>query len=217
MKFRLIDLTGKRFGRLTVIKRVANNKHNQLCWLCRCKCGLTPTVAGYALKNGHTKSCGCLHKELSAKICTDNFLVHGHSIHGKESLTYRIWCYMLRRCTNRNSKEYHYYGGRGITVCERWRKFTNFLEDMGERPEKHQIDRINNDSGYYKENCRWVTSKTNNRNRRNNHLVTYNGKTQCIAAWAEEYGLRYHTLYKRLSKCGWPIHKALTTSVRKYI
>lgn len=95
-------------------------------------------------------------------------------------------------------------------------KFENFLEDMGEVPEGHQIDRIDNNKGYYKENCRWVTSKTNNRNKQNNRLETYKGETQCLAVWAEKYNIPYTTLSSRINMLGWTIERALTTPVKKY-
>lgn len=124
---------------------------------------------------------------------------------------------MIQRCTNPNDKRYKNYGGRGITVCKRWRNsFEKFLEDMGEPPTKeHSIDRINNNGNYCKSNCRWVTRKEQNRNKRNNRLITYKGKTQCLIEWAEEYNINYDTLWCRIYKYGWPIEKALTTPVKK--
>jgi len=121
---------------------------------------------------------------------------------------------MVERCTNTNNKDYKYYGSRGITVCKRWMKFENFLADMGESSMGYQIDRIKNNHGYYKENCRWVTSKNNNRNRRDNRLETLNGKTQCIAAWAEEIGINKNTILWRLNH-GWSVEKTLMTPTRK--
>lgn len=122
---------------------------------------------------------------------------------------------MIQRCTNHKNKYYPNYGGRGITVCQEWRdSFENFLKDMGECPSKHQIDRIDNNGGYRKENCRWVTPKTNSRNRRDNRLETHNGKTQCLAAWAEEIGINIKTLGSRLRN-GWSIENALKISVAK--
>lgn len=193
-----VNLIGKRFGQLIIIKQSNNNKSNKIMWLCRCDCGNEKTICGGDLKNGRTKSCGCL------------LVTHGLSNHN----LYPIWNQIIQRCTNVNDKYYSDYGGRGIKVCERWRKFENFLEDMGERPPGCQIDRINNNKGYYKENCHWTTSKQNNRNRRDNHLETYNSKTQCLAAWEEETGIRQSIIRHRL-KTGWSIEKALTTPVRK--
>ena len=199
---KFIDLTGKRFGRLTVVKYVDNDKHRNSRWLCLCDCGKEKIIIGQSLKSGATKSCGCSH------------IKHGHSKNGKVSKTYASWTHMIQRCIDSNYTNYHNYGGRGIKVCKRWREFKNFLEDMGEAPEGHQIDRTNNDGNYCKSNCRWVTSKINNRNKRNNHMITYGGKTQCLTDWAEEFDINYYALWSRLSR-GWSTEKALTTPVRK--
>jgi hypothetical protein len=210
----MIDLTGQKFERLTVILRkdIANDGH--ILWLCKCKCGKEIIISSHSLKSGNTKSCGCLQKELLIKRLTK----HGHLKNRKTSKTYNIWRDMIQRCTNSNYKEYKYYGGRGLTVCERWRGengFINFLEDMGEPPgPEYQIDRINNNLGYYKENCRWTTAKQNSRNKRNNRFITLNDKTKCIAEWAEELIIYYRTILSRL-RYGWSIEKALTTPVEK--
>lgn len=125
---RLIDLTGQKFGRLLVIKRVDNNKHGQSMWLCLCSCGIEKIVCGGNLNNGNTQSCRCLNRE---KINIAN-TTHGHRKNRKMSKTYQSWSNIIQRCTNPNHKYYYNYGGREITVCERWMKFENFLEDMGE-------------------------------------------------------------------------------------
>jgi len=145
-----------------------------------------------------------------------NALKHGYT----RSKIYNIFNAMLNRCNNLNHEYYKNYGGRGITVCNRWSNkkngFENFLEDMGKPPSaKHQIDRIDNNLGYYKENCHWVLSKNNNRNKRNNRFFTYNGKTQCLIDWAKEYKINYVTLWCRIYRHRWLIEKALTVSVRK--
>lgn len=128
---------------------------------------------------------------------------------------YRIWQSMRARCIYPTCAAYKNYGGRGITVCDRWLNSpSNFIEDMGSRPsDKHQLDRINNDLGYFKENCRWVTSKTNNRNRRNNVLIEFNGETRSVAEWAELLGINAMLIYGRIKR-GMPIEKVLTTPPR---
>lgn len=206
----LINLIGKQFGLLVVIRRMDNDKLGNSRWLCRCNCkdGKEIIVSGQHLKNGHTKSCGCLRKEKTRQ----RFMKHGYS----SSKIYSVWKEIIQRCTNPNHKRWKDYGGRGIKVCERWLKFENFLEDMGENWKLGlTIERKNNKKGYYKENCKWATSKEQNRNSRNNRLETYKGKTQCLAAWAEEYDIIYNTLWDRLYRYGWSIEKALTTPVRK--
>lgn len=199
---KLLDLIGKKFGRLVVIRQENSNQNKKSRWLCKCDCGKKTIIIGSNLKNGHTQSCGCLH------------IKHGHSTTTKISKTYLSWGNMIQRCTNPNEKQYKDYGGRGITVCKRWMKFENFLEDMGERPKGHQIDRINNNDNYCKSNCRWATRKEQMRNKRNNRTILFNRKTQCVAAWAEEYGINDGTLRARLNN-GWSIKKTLITPVRK--
>jgi len=180
-----------------------NDKCGNFRWLCLCDCGKEKIVLYGNLKRGNTKSCGCFK------------IKHGHTKNQKMSKTYSTWIDMIQRCTNPRDKQYKDYGRRGIKVCKRWLKFENFLKDMGEASEGYQIDRIDNNKGYCKSNCRWVTPKMNNRNKRDNHLETYNGKTQCLVEWAEEFNIDYGTLRWRLDH-GWSIGKALTTLVRKY-
>lgn len=201
---RLIDLVGKRFGRLVVISKANKNKWGKLSWLCCCDCGKKTIVIVSDLKNSKTRSCGCLHHDKITK--------HGHTIGHTPSKIYQSWNSMVQRCTNKNSNAYKNYGGRGITVCTRWLKFENFLDDMGECPEGFQIDRINNNDGYHPSNCQWVTPKMNNRNRRNNRLINFNGTIQCLAAWAEQTGIPRTVLEWRLNH-GWSIKQTLTESV----
>ncbi len=196
---RFVDLTERKFGRLVVIKRVKNNQWEHPCWLCKCDCGNIKIISSCNLSNDKTKSCGCSR------------IKHGHTRKGQKTKTYQSWHDMIQRCTNHNDKKYNDYGNRGITICQRWMKFENFLKDMSDAPRGHQIDRIDNNKGYNKSNCHWVTSKQNNRNKRDNHLITYGGKTQCISAWSEELGIRIGTLYTRINRNGWSIEKALTT------
>ena len=206
------DLTGQKFGRLVVLRFVGKDKWGQSRWSCVCNCGVEKIVRGNSLKSGATKSCGCLQKEKLIKRLTK----HGHSTRTTMSKTYSAWHSIIQRCTNANNMGYQDYGGRGITVCKRWMKFENFLEDMGEPPSaKHSIDRIDNDGNYCKSNCRWATSKQNSRNTRRNRLITYDNKTQCIADWADEFNINYNTLYARIFTYNWTIEKALTTPVRK--
>lgn len=201
------DFTGQNFGRLTVLKRMVNNRWSHSCWLCRCDCGNEKTILGYNLTNGTTQSCGCLHKERASAAQR----THGYS----KSKTYGSWVDMIRRCTQPHNKNYQHYGGRGIKVCKRWSKFVNFLEDMGEVPMGYQIDRIDNDQGYCKSNCRWATRKQQARNKQYNHLVTYQEKTLCLSEWAEQTGIAKDTIRHRL-KNGWPVEKALTKPVQSH-
>lgn len=202
------DLTGQRFGKLIVID-FAMIENKRTFWFCKCRCGIITKVNAGNLKKGHTISCGCLQKQRTKEAKT----THGHKTNGKESITYRTWASMIDRCKNHNNKQFNDYGGRGITVCERWQKFENFLADMGERPEGMTIERIENDKGYYKENCRWATRKEQQNNTRTNRFLTYNGKTQTLAQWADETGFKETTISRRI-ELGWSIEKAINTPPR---
>jgi hypothetical protein len=142
-------------------------------------------------------------------------LKHGHCASGRTSSTYLTWASMVKRCRNPKAKDYHYYGGRGINVCNRWLKFENFLEDMGEKPQGRTLDRINNEQGYNKRNCRWITHKENCNNRRNSDHITHNGETRSLSQWAEKVGISQPTLWRRIYQRGWSVANALTTPVRK--
>ena len=158
-----IDLTGQRFGRLTVLHRDGSTSCRHAAWKCQCDCGEVRTICGKHLRSGNTKSCGCLNRELlSEGLAT----THGMTRHGREAGVYGSWRSMRERCQNSNATHYAYYGGRGVTVCERWESFENFLADMGPRPEGLSLDRINNEGNYEPGNCRWATRKQQAHNRR---------------------------------------------------
>lgn len=208
MKF--IDLTGQRFGRLIIIQRVENDKRGNSRWLCLCDCGKEKIIRSSHLRSGAIKSCGCLLKEKTRQ----RFTKHGHNRIGKITSTYGSWQSMKQRCTNPNYIDYHNWGGRGIKICKRWMKFSNFLEDMGECPPGLTLDRKNNNKNYCKSNCGWATRLQQMRNMRSNHLITYNGKTQTLIEWSEEVNIKAPTIRKRL-KLGWSVERTLTVSVQK--
>lgn len=152
-----LDLIDQRFGKLVVTARAGSDKHQKATWRCLCDCGVETVVSSGNLRKGNSRSCGCVRDEKIGAL----HLSHGHFRNYKMSPTYAIWHGMLTRCTNPNTKQWKDYGGRGITVCERWRLFENFLADMGERPPNLQIDRINNNENYEPSNCQWVTHAEN--------------------------------------------------------
>ena len=156
---RYIDLTGKRFGRLVALEKVGNHKTSKCAmWRCKCDCGKEKITNSQYLREGKTLSCGCLYAERTFEN------VRTHGMH--KTSTYQIWAGLIQRCTNPKRKEWKDYGGRGIKVCKRWLKFENFLEDMGIRPKGKTLDRVKNNQGYCKGNCRWAGRKTQAQNNR---------------------------------------------------
>lgn len=209
---KFINLTGQKFGKLTPIQTIGKNKHGEYLWLCECDCGKEKIVRGSALSGGYTKSCGCLY------IKKTNFK-HGYT----GSPTYQSWIDINRKCNNSDYKDYKNYGEKGVRVCKRWSDknpngFKNFLTDMGERPlglSLYRIDKNKLINGISPKNCRWDTQKQQQRNRTNNCLETYNGKTQCRSAFAEEYNIHKDTLNYRLNKKKMTIEEALIMPIRK--
>ncbi len=203
------DLSGKAFGRWMVIQ-MHGVRNTQSTWLCRCSCGMTKVVLGGLLRSGRSKSCGCLAIEIASKLS----LTHGESRHGNESKEFTTWNAMLCRCSNKTHKQWDAYGGRGIFVCDRWKKsFENFLADMGRRPEKHSLDRINNDGPYSPENCRWATRSQQCGNTRRNKKLTAFGQTKNLIDWARDTGIKENTITERIRR-GWSVEKALSASVQ---
>lgn len=244
-----LDISNKKFGKLTALKIVGRSGSNNV-WECLCECGKITQTTATSLMKGNTRSCGCYRKDLfeinkeifvgkkygSILVTMDVGIKNGKRIvvgkcdcgvvkeyrasHLKSGKTiscgcypeknrsamstkhglsgnplYFVWASMMNRCYNENFSDYHNYGGRGIFVCDRWHEVSFFVSDMTEGYCKGlQIDRIDNNKGYSKNNCRWATRKENNRNKRTNRMITANGVTQSLVAWSEETGIKYSTL-----------------------
>lgn len=186
---------GDRHGRLTVLGVEGDS------YRCQCDCGQTSLVRHSRWIKKVTRSCGCLTREAIASVNRSHEMCR--------TPTYRSWCGIIERTTKPTSKMYFEYGGRGITVCDRWLGFANFLDDMGVRPDGTSIDRINNDAGYEPGNCRWATRSEQNRNTRRTVMLTFHGRTLSMPDWSEETGVPYYALRNRISR-GWPVEDALT-------
>lgn len=192
--------SGDRFGRLTVIERAGASSKGYALWKCKCDCGNEKIVQSRYLREGGTRSCGCYSREVHSALCTK---------HGKRhTRLYQVHRAMLQRCTNPNAHEYENYGGRGIKVCDEWKDFLTFekwaIENGYEEKARGKctLDRIDTNKGYEPSNCRFVDMKHQQRNRRNNVTITYNGETHCLSEWAEILGVPPVTLSWR-NRHGW--------------
>lgn len=209
---RKYDHTGERFGRLLVIKEAEEKvvHGQQKRWICLCDCGNTTTVKGSNLRNGHTKSCGCLAAELSSQRAKNN-IKHG----GCYERLYSIWRGMKHRCSNPNAIHFECYGGRGISVCDEWEDYSQFKEwaiNNGYQDDL-TIDRINVDGDYCPENCRWATRQEQAINRRTTLQITFNNETKTLHEWSQITGISKKLLWTRLFESNWSVEKALTTPV----
>lgn len=207
----IVDLVGQKFSRLLVLYDTGERKRGNVVWHCRCDCGNEVDVVGHNLTSGHTKSCGCYNRERLVEVHT----IHGMSSHSRRHPIHTAWHGILQRCENPNNPSYHYYGGRGIKVCDEWHDAQVFIDwALANGWQKGlTLDRIDSNGNYEPGNCRWATRKEQARNRRNNCLITFNGKTQRLADWAEETGIKWQTLASRIYRSGWPIERALTEAV----
>lgn len=202
------DMTGERFGRLTVISYAGKAPNGHSMWECKCSCGSFVKVSGSNLKSGKQVSCGCKRREQAGQLN----LIHGES----KSRLHSIWCNMITRTENPHGTAYPCYGGKGIAICPEWRNdfsaFKNWAEANG-YAEDLTIDRIDNNKGYSPDNCRWVTWKDQFNHRTTCHYLTFRERTQSIAQWAEELGISKSALYQRIS-AGWSVDRALTEPIR---
>lgn len=211
-----IDLTGERYGRLTVLKCVGKDKHGRLMWECQCDCGQRTIVQSGNLRSGHTKSCGCLEIENRKIVCRTSNRTHGAT----HTRLFNIWQSMLERC-QMNGEGLKHYGKRGIFVCDEWKKFEDF-RDWAEKTGYDEtaprgactLERNDVNGPYSPENCRWATNKEQQNNRRNNYYITFNGETKTLMLWTEELNLPYGTIRHRLRVLGWSVEDAFCTPIR---
>ncbi len=197
---RPLDIAGRRFGRLTAIRFLESRRFHgkwKRIWMCQCDCGVATEIRIDYLTSGDTRSCGCWVKEINER---GRRYKHG----GANTTEFNIWCSMRQRCNSPSCHAYQDYGGRGITVCERWSKFEAFLADMGPRPKGLTLERINNDSGYSPENCRWASRTEQANNRRSNRIIAYLGESKTLAQWASVFNVSHSTMWNRL-RVGMPM------------
>ena len=194
------DFAGRRFGELVTVKQEHKGR-KYYYWLCQCDCGNMALISRGRLMDGVATSCGHYRN-------TQNRLWSSRS--------YTTWSDMVRRCHNKDHHQYKDYGGRGIFVCEEWHDFKVFYKDMGERPIGSSIDRIDNNKGYYKGNCRWADRKTQNNNTRQNRFITCFGKTKTLQQWSDETGINAETISSRIKRNNWSLEKALSTPTRPF-
>lgn len=211
---KIIDLEGKRFGKLIVLGRAENDKSDKAVWKCQCDCGNIIYCIGVKLRNGHTKSCGCLRRERFAETS----FVHGK----RDCRLYAVWNNMKQRCYNPDNKRYKSYGGRGITVCAEWTdkengfinfykwSYSNGYKENAKRGEC-TLDRINVNGNYEPSNCRWVTNVEQQRNKRNNKYIEYKGEVHTISEWSKILGISQQKLYRRIYTHKWEIERAFKT------
>lgn len=192
---------GDKFGRLEVVRQGKLSGRNRY-WVCVCECGKEKEICYSSLSRGVSKSCGCLNSELASKRKT----THGLS----KSSIYDVWMNMKSRCLNPGNSSYDNYGGRGVSICNRWLKFENFYSDMGDPPLSHEIERINNNGNYEPSNCRWSTKQEQCENRRSNRTFCYRGEEKTISQLSRDSGINYFTLRARLVKLKWDIDRAMT-------
>lgn len=201
---KFIDLTGMKFGRYTVISRNGSDSNGSAMWKCKCDCGNIRTVRGYILKKGQATSCGCVR---NTHISISNKRLYG------------IWSNIKQRCTNSKSESYKDYGGRGISICEEWKnsskKFVEWSLKNGYRDDL-TIDRIDVNGNYEPSNCRWITNKEQQYNKRCNHRIYYNGEIKTVAEWSEKLGINSTTIITRLNRYGWSVERTLGEKVHTH-
>lgn len=202
---RMEDITGKTFDRWLAVREIERDRRGNRMYLCQCECGVERAVKASELIHGRSKCCRCVGVQRRTKhnMC--------------KSPEFRIWSHMLERCSSPKSSSYERYGGRGISVCEKWKgSFNSFYQDVGPRPSSdHSIERIDNNGNYEPGNCRWATRIEQARNKRNNRIITAFGQSLCIAEWAEKTGIGVGTISQRIRRGSMTPEQVVSESVRK--
>ena len=196
-----LNLAGQRFGKLSVKEKlIERDSQGLVLWRCECDCGQTHIAAGALLKKGSTRSCGCQRAATLAEINK----THSQS----RTKIYQVWRGMKKRCGLESQQNFANYGGRGITVCDRWLSFENFLQDMGHPPPGMSIERKDVNGNYEPSNCTWATQEQQNSNRRQTIFLEYCGQKNTLVRWARDLGLSRQTVYWRYRQ-GWPVDEVL--------
>lgn len=210
-----IDLIRKRFGKLTVLSYAGVNQSKKSMWLCKCDCGNEKVIRGNDLQTGNTQSCGCIHSEQVAERNRQTAKKNDNAI--TKTRLYSIWRGMVKRCHNPSYREFKYYGGRGIKVCDEWRKFKNFYDDMfGTYDDTLTIERLDVNGDYCKDNCMWATREEQANNRRGNVFITVDGITDTVSRTCRRYNVKYSVVSTRLRN-GWEPERAIKTPIKKHI
>lgn len=185
-------MSGERYGRLTVVEFDGIRNKNSY-WRCACDCGQIVITQRSHLRSGTTRSCGCLRDDGNTSRAR-------HGLH--RSPTWITWMAMKQRCLNPEAADYPRYGGVGVTICERWLDFKNFLADMGERPNDRTLDRVDNDGNYEPSNCRWATASEQNQNRSSTRWIEYGGRRMCLSGWAKDLSVTKGALHGMIERHG---------------
>lgn len=217
---RAIDIIGETFNYIFVKERIGSNKWKEPTFLCVCtRCGSEFVAKSSAIRYGKVKSCGCEYKQQVSDRMKEYFLAYQHPNykHGdSHTRLFGIWSSMKERCLNQNNKRFHQYGGRGIVVCDEWVNDYGAFKDWAIQngyQDSLTLDRIDVNGNYAPDNCRWVSWEVQQNNRRNNRILSFNGKTQTMAEWSKELGIKEKTLSQRLNTYHWSVERALTEPV----
>ena len=207
---KLVDRTGEKYGHLTALHRASDKIYSSgrkvAMWTCLCECGNEIDVCTNSLRTGATRSCGCWNDE-QRKSSETKFKKHGES----NTRLYECWHAMKRRCSDKNNKN---YGGRGVMVCKEWAEnyenFATWAKENGYNDDL-TLDRIDPNKNYCPENCKWSTNIEQQRNKRNNRIIKFNGEAHTLSEWSDITGINRHTISTRIDRLNWTIKKALTT------